>query len=196
MSDTRRRSAERFKRRNQLMTAKHRPRQFINTGFGHNMTRDHFLEPLAKFLAGGYEDNPDDPPYFLRPLVKGLDPRSLALAALAPLLDGISRGWDRDDPSAGMKLKLKVGEDLYRKVKTDGLRWSQAQRVQAGDWLLSQALTLDIFSYDEDGLPCIADKVDIAQLYRDAIAADPSFAPFLKPQSHRRATRERLRKAK
>jgi hypothetical protein len=62
-----------------------------------------FLEPLAEFFAGKRADGeqPHKPPVFLREMIQELDdPWFLALAAHAPLLDGIFRGWkDRDDPS-------------------------------------------------------------------------------------------------
>jgi len=188
MSETERRSSERFNRRNRLATAKKRPRQFIQTPRGHALTAD-FLTYLADFLAGKLTEQPLDPPRFLREPVQQLaDPRFLALAALAALLDTISRGWDRDDPSADAKLKLKVGDDLYQRLRKDPKvtlpsPWGAGQRVQAGDWLLRQALALDIFAYDDDGFPRISDKwlPDVAQLRERMIAADPAYAPLLKP---------------
>jgi hypothetical protein len=187
MSETGRKSSARFKKRNQLATAKKRPRQFINTPLGHKLTGD-FLEPLADFLAGKRAEQPDKPPRFLRPLVRELDdPRFLALAALAPLLDGIFRGWNRDDPSWEAKLKLGIGDDLYRRLYREPKvkivePWNQTQRVQAGDWLLWQALHLDIFGHDADGFPCISDKwkPDVAQLREHMIKADAAYAPLLK----------------
>ena len=187
MSETGRRSSARFKKRNQFVTAKKRPRQVINTPFGHKLTVDLFLEPLADFFAGKCADQPDKPPRFLRKLVRELDdPRFLALAALAPLLDGIFRGFDRDDPSAAAKLKLKIGDDLYQRLRQETEvkpRWDAAKRVQAGHWLLWQALRLDFFGYDEDGFPRISDKwlPEVEQLREAMIAADPAYAPHLKP---------------
>jgi DNA-dependent RNA polymerase len=187
MSETARKSSARFLKRNRLASAKKRPRQFIATPFGHKMTGD-FLKPLADFLAGKYVEQPDRPPRFLRKLVRELDDANfLALAALAPLLDGIFRGWDRDDPHAGLGLKFKVGDDLYRRLYREPkvallLPWTAPQRVQAGDWLLRQALALDIFGHDADGFPCVSDKWKpcVAQLREYMIAADPAFAPLLK----------------
>jgi hypothetical protein len=187
MSETERRSSERFNRRNRLATAKKRPRPFIQTPRGHALTAA-FLTYLADFLAGKLAEQPDKPPRFLRELVGGLDPMFLALAALAPLLDCIFRGWDRDDPSADQRLKRKIGDDLYQRLRKDPKvtlpsSWGATQRVQAGDWLLRQALALDIFAYDEDGFPRISDKwlPDVAQLRERMIAADPAYAPLLKP---------------
>ena len=186
MSETGRRSSARFNKRNRLVTAKKRPRQFINTPLGHKMTGD-FLEQLAEFFAGNCADQPDKPPRFLRRLVRALDAKFLALAALAPLLDGIFRGWDRDDQYVDQRLKFKIGEDLYRRLYRDSgvhrlLPWSAKQRVQAGHWLLMQALRLDLFDYDADNFLCISDKWRpyVAQLREYLIAADPAYAPHLK----------------
>ena len=51
MSETWRKSSDRFHRHNRLVTAKNRPRPFINTPFGNKLTGD-YLEPIANFLAG------------------------------------------------------------------------------------------------------------------------------------------------
>jgi DNA-directed RNA polymerase len=137
-------------------------------------------------------DQPDPLPEILQPLVRGLDQPHLflALAALAPLLDAIFRGWkrerERDDRSPGMKMALKIGEDLYWRLRQEvkiPKRWSQPDRVHAGDWLLGQALHMDMFGWDEDGFPCISDKwlPDVAQLREYLIGKNPSYAPLLKP---------------
>jgi hypothetical protein len=187
MSETRRRSSDRFKRRNQIVTAKKRPRQFLLTPLG-NILAGEFMEHLAKFLAGEMVDQPDPPPKFLRELVRELnDPLFLALAALASLLDAIFRGWDPDDRSPGTKLKLKIGEDLYwwlrQKVKIPK-RWSEADRVRAGDWLLAQALHMDMFGWDGE-LPCISDEwlPRVGELREYLIRKNPSYAPLLKPSA-------------
>jgi hypothetical protein len=145
MSETRLRSADRFNKRNQLVTAKKRPRHKINTPEGRKITRDLLFGPLAKLLDGkdprGLQ--PDPPPKFLREpvreLVRELDgPWFLALAAIVPLLDGIFRGWDRNDRSWEAKLKIKIGDDLYWRLKQGGkidARWSETDRVHAGNWL-------------------------------------------------------------
>src|SRR5690349_14251096 len=97
MSETRRRSAARFNDRNRLVTAKNRPRQFIQTPRGQTLASD-FIVPLADFLAGKLDVQPDLPPKFLREAIREIDPLVLALAALAPLLGGMFKGWNRDDP--------------------------------------------------------------------------------------------------
>jgi hypothetical protein len=185
MTETRRRSSDRFKKRNQLESAKKRPRQFLLTPLG-NILGGEFMEHLAKFLAGEMVDQPDQPPKFLRKLVRELDnPRFLALAALAPLLDAIFRGWNPDDPSPGMTLKLKIGEDLYSRLRQEveiPKRWSQSDRVRAGDWLLGQALHMDMFGWDGE-LPCISDEwlPRVGELREYLLAKNPSYAPLLKP---------------
>jgi hypothetical protein len=66
---------------------------------------------------------------------------------------------DPEDRSWEGSLKLKVGEDLYRRLEQPKgnylFKWSVKQRLHAGNWLLTQAMGLDFFSHDADGLPCI-----------------------------------------
>jgi DNA-directed RNA polymerase len=194
MSETGPRSADRFDKRNRLVTDKKRPRPFIQTPRGNRMAGD-LITPLANFLAGGHDVQPAPPPRFLSKLVRELnDPMVLALAALSPLLDTIFRGWNRDDErSAEAKLKLKIGDELYERLYREPklrdmgpgpvtiiLPWSQKQRTHAGNWLLRQALELDVFERDADGhmwrLQEVADKVR-----ERMIAADPAWMPLLKP---------------
>jgi hypothetical protein len=185
MSETAQRTTARQDRRNGLWTTKNRPRQFIATPLGHKLTRDEFFKPLADFLAGRFDEQPDEPPGFLREPIRQLDdPMFLALAGLASLLDGIFRGWDLDDPSAGAKLKLRVGNDLHHRLRakvTPPPRWGEKERLQAGDWLLSQAMRLDLFGYDEDGCPTISDIDNVEQIRLAMIAADPAYAPLVLP---------------
>jgi DNA-directed RNA polymerase len=188
VSETGRRSADLYEKRNALVRAGRRPRHIIYTPFGREvLTGDYdLLEQFAEFLAGKHPtEKPHNPPRFLRKLVREADPRVLALAGLAQLLDAIFRGLDPKDRSWEGKLKLKVGEDLNRRLQPAKsnyyFNWSVKQRAHAGNWLITQAMGLDFFSHDANGLPCIADKVDVAGLRKALIAADPSFAPFLKP---------------
>jgi DNA-dependent RNA polymerase len=185
---SRQKSIARFNRRNRLVTAKARPRLFLNTPYGQKLTRELFLEQLAEFLAGRRPEKPHKPPPFLRPLILQLDDyRFLALAALSPLLDAIYRGWDRNDPSVAAKLKLKLGDELYERMcleKMVLLPWTEEQRLRAGDWLLSQALALDLFTTDtEDGFPAISPKwkPDVDRMREEMIWADPVHMPHLKP---------------
>jgi hypothetical protein len=131
MSETRQRSERRFESRAALWSKRHRPRQFLNTPNGNALTTD-YITYLADFLAGKLDDKPQDPPEFmLRPIQQLNDPLFLALATLAVLLDAIFRGWDGDDDSAAAKLKLKVGDDVYRRFREKGLafRWGAGERV-------------------------------------------------------------------
>jgi DNA-dependent RNA polymerase len=205
MTETQRRSAERFTKRNRLMSAKNRPRQFIQTPKGNALACD-FIKKLGDFLAGKLDVQPDKPPPFLRKAIRELlretdGPLYLALAALGPLLHGIIDGWKGPPRSVQGKLKLKIGEDLYRRLRQDRVAslsrpkqnaqavhwhlwqaWSTKQKVNAGNWLLRQAMVLDVFGYDEDGLPCLSAEGEphFEQLCKDLIAADPVYAPLLK----------------
>jgi DNA-dependent RNA polymerase len=185
MTETRRRSEDRFERRNALWIARNQPRPFLKTPRGNALTAD-YITYLADFLGGKLTDQPHEPPHFLRePIRKLADPQFLALAVLAPLLDSIFRGWDRDDPSTAAKLKIKVGNDVYQRLREKGLasRLGETQRLQTGDWLLAQAMALDIFGYDQDGFPRISDEwqSDIPQLRERLIALKPDFAPLVLP---------------
>ena len=183
MTETRHRSAKRFNKHNRLATAKNRPRQFIQTPQGHTLASD-FIEPLANFLAGKLDVQPDLPPKFLRELVRGLDPMNLALAALAPLLGGMFRGWDRDEPDVDQTLKRQIADELYHLLRdTLPKPWGAKEHIQAGHWLLEQAMALDVFGYDEDGFRCLSDggQSHVAQLREDLIAAAPAYAPRLLP---------------
>ena len=90
MTSSRRKSVARFNRRNRLVTAKGRPRLFLNTPHGQKLTRELFLEPLAEFLAGKLPEKSHKPPPFLRRLILQLDDyRFLALAAPGRDLPGM-----------------------------------------------------------------------------------------------------------
>jgi hypothetical protein len=87
------------------------PKPFCATPYGEKVALEIFINPLADFLAGKLEDKPQKAPTFLRPLIADLnDYKKLALMGVAPLLDCMT--WDRDDPSAAAKLKLKVGAEI------------------------------------------------------------------------------------
>jgi hypothetical protein len=107
---------------------------------------------------------------------------------LAPLLDQILRGWDHKDKSAIAKVKLRIGEDVCKRlrttVKSAPQRFSAKQKTKVGHWLYKQAMMgLDIFDDDENEMPLISDKHldDVASLREWMIAHNPSFAPRLKP---------------
>ena len=185
MIETGHRSAKRFDKRNRLVTAKNRPRQFIQTP-GATPSHATSLSRSPTSWTGKLDVQPDLPPKFLREPVLGIDSMSLALAALAPLLDGIFRPRDRDDPSAGQTLKQQIGDELYHQFQQGAATPNDGGRQSAFrpfNWLLEQAMALDVFGYDEDGLPCLSDEglPHAAQLREDLIAAAPAYAPRLLP---------------
>jgi DNA-directed RNA polymerase len=139
-----------------------------------------FIDPLADFLAGKLPDKPHKAPTFLRPLIADLnDYRKLAMIAVAPLLDTMT--WDRDDPSAEAKLKLKVGAELEAQLAFIA-PWSEKDRLKAGHWLISQALGLDLFSI-VDGWPQLADWLlpELERLKNEMVRAHPVHMPLFAP---------------
>jgi hypothetical protein len=53
----------------------------------------------------------------------------------------------------------------------------------AGDWLLRQAMALDLFDYDEDGFPVISNKwkPDVERVRDELIRAHPMHMPLFEP---------------
>jgi hypothetical protein len=106
---------------------------------------------------------------------------------MSRLLDSIFRGWDREDPSAQMKLELRIGGDIYAQLVPQGIKtpfpWSEEDRLQAGAWLLRQAIALDLFDNDEDGFPCVSDKwkPDVKRVREELIHAHPVHMPLFEP---------------
>jgi hypothetical protein len=167
-----------------------RRRQFINTPIGNKLSGN-WVVPLADFLAGKRDDKPDEPPRFAQGMIRELnDYKFLALATLAPLLDAIFRDWDHKYKSAIVKLVLRIGDDVCKRLRTKvesaPKRFSAKQKTKLGYWLYDQAMKgLDIFDDDENELPIISDKHldDAASLREWLIATNPSFAPRLMPPS-------------
>src|SRR5262245_60528382 len=62
LMSSRRKSIARFNRHNRLVSAKGRPKLFLNTPVGQKLTRDVFIEPMADFLAGKFPEQPDKAP--------------------------------------------------------------------------------------------------------------------------------------
>src|SRR5262249_263837 len=89
----------RYARHNRLRTVKGHVRVYLETPEGRKVTIDYLLDPLAKFLAGELDEQPDKPRGNLALLVyhRTLKPKQLALMVLNPLLDRIMRGWDGRD---------------------------------------------------------------------------------------------------
>jgi DNA-directed RNA polymerase len=199
----------RFDQRNELNKS---GRVFCETPHGRKVTADLFLAPLTEFLSGKYDEKPDPPPRWLSPLICDLAPEKLALMALAPLLDSIYRGWEgRDLDSAEMLLKLKIGAELRdrlalekhlasddkadRAAAKEALKtgegvykflpseWTNEDCVRAGHWLMQCALSLDYFTYEEDGFPGIAPawQNEVDRIREDMLRRDPVLLPHISP---------------
>jgi hypothetical protein len=123
---------ERFARRNRTRTSKGRPRIYCGTPLGQRVTAEFFLKPLTDFLAGSGPENPPPAPGDLGSIVYKLNPQTLALVALAPLLDAINRGWSGDDTdSAAMLLRMKIGRYLCDRLMLEGLLLSEDEADRA-----------------------------------------------------------------
>src|SRR5262249_23052382 len=188
-TEGRQRAVERFNRRNRLVTKWATPKPFCATPYGERVTLEIFIEPLAAFLAGkpetdnGYRligDPVKKPPKWLRPLIADLnDYRKLALMGLSPLMDCMT--WDRNDPSADAKLKLRVGEEMEAQLAgTES--WDEDRRLRAGAWLTSQVLALDFFDLT-DNFPKISARFqpDLDRIREEMIRAHPVHMPVFEP---------------
>ena len=157
-----------------------RPKPFCATPYGERVALDIFIGPMADFLAGNLTDKPHKAPTFLRPLIAELnDYKKLALMAVSPLLDCMT--WDRNDPSAEAKLKLKVGAEMEAQLPFIE-PWSERDRLRAGGWLVSHALALDLFDI-VDGFPTISPKwlPELERLHEEMIRAHPVHMPLFEP---------------
>jgi hypothetical protein len=176
----RRRAVGRFNKRNRLVTKWAHPKPFCATPFGQKVALEVMIQPLAEFLAGNLPDKPHKAPTFLRPLIADLnDYKKLAWMAIPPLLDCMT--WDRDDPSAAAKLKLKVGAEMEAQLAFIA-PWTERDRLRAGNWLISQTLGLDLFDIS-DGFPRISDKwlPELDRLREEMIHAHPVHMPVFEP---------------
>jgi DNA-dependent RNA polymerase-like protein len=179
-TEGKRRGVERFNKRNSLVTKWARPKPFCAIPYGERVTLEIFIPPLADFLAGKLEDKPHKAPTFLRPLIADLnDYKKLALMGVAPLLDCMT--WERDDPSAAAKLKLKVGAEMEAQMAFIA-PWTEEDRLRAGHWLVSQTLRLDLFDVT-DGFPKISAKwlPELEQIREEMIRVHPVHMPVFEP---------------
>jgi DNA-directed RNA polymerase len=98
---------------------------------------------------------------------------------VSPLLDCMT--WDRNDPSAAAKLKLKVGAEMEAQLQFIA-PWTEEDRLRAGDWLVSQALALDLFDI-VDGFPTISAKwlPELDRIREEMIRAHPVHMPLFEP---------------
>src|SRR5262245_60172308 len=126
----RRRAVERFNKRNRLVTKWAHPKPFCATPFGQKAALEIMIDPMADFLDGNNPNGkPHKAPMFLRPLIADLnDYKKLAWMAIPPLLDCMT--WDRDDPSAEAKLKLKVGAEMEAQLAFIA-PWTEEDRLRA-----------------------------------------------------------------
>jgi hypothetical protein len=149
-------SQDRFLRTNKLWTRHDHRIHAGKTDFGQVILRPLVLE-LVAFLDGKKLDRdgqpilPLSPPDDMGPALFSLGTENLALATLAPLVDGIMRGWS-PGPDRRRKVCERIGRFLAdtHKAFEDS---SRVARIQAGNWLLDAAMTLDAFDLDAAGYP-------------------------------------------
>jgi hypothetical protein len=110
-------NVNRQKRRNALYGSTGRPRQYCATDVGSKVTSELLSAPLAKFMCGESDLKPLPPPKYLGGLIHLLDHEQLALCPIAPIMDGIFRGWGRDDPSVFIKVCEAIGEHIAALLK-------------------------------------------------------------------------------
>jgi DNA-directed RNA polymerase len=193
------RTRRRFRRR-----ARNRP--YVGGDLGRSVC-EQVLPALADWM---FSPAAPEYPEWLSPFIDVLEHQEWALVALAPLLDQIDEGWDRDDRSARMKTCLAIGRtlrdklemkllkgrdpDAYDRVMASDnkhraihrhrqLNWTDLECVEAGNWLLDCATSLDFFDLDEDGYPKIEDKHQAAldKLREELIERNPVYLPLFEP---------------
>jgi hypothetical protein len=156
-------------------------RPFGATPVGRKVTSELFLEPLADFLSRKLEEKPEPPPGDLGSSIARLDPQTLALIALTPILDGCERNWNEfdDSDSAEAAVCIKIGQYLDDRLALEKLEtsdnkddrriatqirrgrkpalkflepeWGPKECHAAGFWLMQCAMSLDYFGIDERG---------------------------------------------
>ena len=154
-------SQDRFFRTNKLWTRHDHRIHAGKTDFGQAILRPLVLE-LVAFLDGKKLDRdgqpilPLSPPDDMGPALFSLGTENLALATLAPLVDGIMRGWS-PGPDRRRKVCERIGRFLAdtHKAFEDS---SRVARIQAGNWLLDAAMTLDAFDLDAAGYPAWSEE--------------------------------------
>jgi DNA-directed RNA polymerase len=165
---------------------------------------DIFLDPLADEIALQLAGGEYPPPGNLGSVLAPLDSRTLALIALAPLIDSIMRGWAGDDTeSAEMLLREKIGRYLHdyldmpmqevawavgeqvRRGRKPALKfaksseWGRRECVAAGHWLLMTAMALNYFALNENGFPVIAPewRAEIDAIRNELLDREPYMVP-------------------
>ena len=194
-----RRTRRRFARRS-------RNRPHVAIDLGRNVC-EQILPALANWM---FTPAAPEYPEWLSPFIPTLKHEEWALVALAPLMDQIDMGWNWDDRSARMKMCLAIGRTLRDKLEMKRLqerdpdaydrvmgaynthraisrhrqlKWTDIECVDAGNWLLDCATSLDFFDLDEDGYPKIADahQAAVDKLREELIERDPVYLPLLEP---------------
>lgn len=149
-------SQDRFNRANKLWTRRGHRIHAGKTDFGQRIV-GRLIDDLAALLDGGQLDRdgqpilPLSPPGDMGAALYSLGTENLALATLAPLVDGIMRGW-----SPGPDRRRMVCERIGRFLADTHTAFedsARVARVQIGNWLLDAAMTLDAFDVDAAGYP-------------------------------------------
>lgn len=117
------RAVSRFEKRNLLKIKNRRRGRHINvTPFGEKLTAEIFLRPLADFLDGKYELQPEPPPGDLALLTQQIPNIELAQLVLSPLLHAIFAEWQGyDKASARTSLCELIGRHLHGVLVYKGL---------------------------------------------------------------------------
>jgi DNA-directed RNA polymerase len=154
-------SHDRFIRANKLWTRRGHRIHAMKTDFGQRIV-GRIVHDLAAFLDGKKMDREGQPilllspPDDMGPALYSLGTENLALATLAPLVDGIMRGW-----SPGPDRRRMVCERIGRFLADTHTAFEDSDRVarvQIGNWLLDAAMTLDAFDVDAAGYPAWSEE--------------------------------------
>jgi DNA-directed RNA polymerase len=148
-------SQDRFNRGNKLRTSKGRRIYAPRTEFGATIT-SHLIQPLAALFDGRLPVQPLPPPNDLGPALYSLGSENLAFAALAPIVDGVMRGWD-----PGPDRKRRVCERMGRFIADSHEAFESTRRtdrIAIGNWLLYAVMMLDAFDIDAAGYPTFSEE--------------------------------------
>ena len=181
-------------------------RLVFGTPLTRKVTVEIFLQRMADFMAGKFEVKPPTPPGDLGDVIKQLDPETLALTILVPILDAVGRGWE-EGKSEEMKASQQIGRYLHDQVTlhkldlTDSaaaeevrlgrkpawkflkLEWSVEEQVRAGNWMIVCAGMIGYFDYDDRGFPAIRPQWQAAidEIADEMLHRAPVHLPHLSP---------------
>ena len=148
-------SRDRFNRQDKLWTSKGRRIYAPRTEFGAEIIR-HLIEPLKALFDGKLPEQPLPAPGDLGPALYGLGSENLAFAALAPLVDGVMRGWE-----PGQDRRRKVCERMGRFIADSHKAFEDTprkDRIAIGNWLLYAVMMLDALDVDAAGYPIFSEE--------------------------------------